>query len=496
MGTYTILLGLLFGFTILVVVTSLSRKKKNLPPGPSPLPIIGSLHLLGSQALLSLLNLTNKYGPIMCLNLGSIPTIIVSTPNIAREFLQKNDLAFSGKRIPDALHAHDHFKYSVSWLPANTQWRSIRKVLTSNIFTNNRLEANQHLRSRKVQELITFCHKSCKTGEAVEVGQAFFRTTLNLLSNTIFSKDLTDHSMKTKAAEEFKDCVWNILVESAKPNLVDFFPILRIFDPQGIRRRNTALFGKILDIFDGLINERMEQRKLNGFRNTDVLDTFLTYQEEHPDELDAKHVKHSLMDLFIAGVDTTASISEWALAELIKNPAIMKHAKNELEDVIGKGKVLEEDDISHLPYLKNIVKETVRLHPPGPFLFPRQPEKDVEVCGYTIPKGSQVLVSIWALGRDPNLWENPLMFNPDRYKKSDLDFRGQNFELIPFGAGRRICPGIPLAVKMVPLMLGSMINSFNWELEGAMKPEELNMEERIGLTLQMAFPLRAVPVPL
>ena len=203
-----------------------------------------------------------------------------------------------------------------------------------------------------------------------------------------------------------------------------------------------------------------------------------------------------LQDLFVAGTDTTSNTLEWAMAECLQNPEKMKKAKAELVQVIGKGKLIEEADVSRLPYLRCIVKETLRLHPPVPFLIPRRVEQDVEVCGYNVPKNSQVLVNAWAIGRDETVWENALEFKPERFLESEPDIRGRDFELIPFGAGRRICPGLPLAVRMVPVMLGSLLNSFDWKLEGGIAPKDLDMEEKFGITLQKALPLRAVPINL
>ncbi|GAA0163787.1 oxygenase [Lithospermum erythrorhizon] len=492
----TIVISLLFALTLLQTIFFSSRKnKKNLPPGPTPFPIIGNLHQVGSQPHKSFTKLGKIYGPIIRLELGRVTTIVISSPSIAKEILQKQDPIFSAVRgVPDAMHASNHFKYSAVWIPANSHWRSLRKILATNIFSNSRLEANQHLRFKKVQELIAFCGKSCENGSSIKIGEAVFRTSLNLLSNTIFSTDFADY-YSTKATE-FKDAVWNIVLNTTKPNMVDFFPILRKIDPQGIRRRCSGEFKKVLKIMDGLISERLEQRKANGRRSEDVLDEFLNYIEDHPGEIDFYHMKHTILDLFIAGTDTTSSSTEWGMAELMRHPDIMKKAKCELEDVIGKGKTITENDVARLPYLRCIVKEILRIHPGGPFLVPRKPTEDVVVHGYTIPKDSNVLISTWALGRDPSLWQNPLEFRPERFENSEVDVRGHNFELIPFGAGRRICPGMPLALKMIPLMLGSLINTFNWTMAPGMIPEDINMEEEVGLTIQMAHSPLLVPLPL
>lgn len=288
MDYLTIILTLLFALTLYEAFSYLSRRTKNLPPGPSPLPFIGSLHLLGDQPHKSLAKLSKKHGPIMSLKLGQITTIVISSSTMAKEVLQKQDLAFSSRSVPNALHAHNQFKFSVVWLPVASRWRSLRKVLNSNIFSGNRLDANQHLRTRKVQELIAYCRKNSQSGEAVDVGRAAFRTSLNLLSNLIFSKDLTDPY--SDSAKEFKDLVWNIMVEAGKPNLVDFFPLLEKVDPQGIRHRMTIHFGEVLKLFGGLVNERLEQRRSKGEKN-DVLDVLLTTSQESPEEIDRTHIE-------------------------------------------------------------------------------------------------------------------------------------------------------------------------------------------------------------
>lgn len=203
-----------------------------------------------------------------------------------------------------------------------------------------------------------------------------------------------------------------------------------------------------------------------------------------------------LQDLFAAGTDTTSSTLEWAMAELLHNPRTLSKARTELEQTIGKGSLIEESDIVRLPYLQAVIKETFRLHPAVPLLLPRKAGENVEVSGYTIPKGAQLFVNAWAMGRDPSLWEDPESFVPERFLGSDIDARGRNFELIPFGAGRRICPGLPLAMRMLHMMLGSLIHSFDWKLENGVTPESMDMEDKFGITLGKAQSLRAVPIQL
>nr|AUR26638.1 cytochrome P450 oxidase 76B6-like protein [Platycodon grandiflorus] len=485
----TILVGLSF---FLIFLANKSKSKK-LPPGPIPLPIIGNLLNLGQQPNQSLANLAKKYGPIMSLKLGRITTVVISSSSVAKEVLQKQDLVFSSRFSPDAFHALDHHQYSVGWLPVGTRWRSLRKIMNTAIFSGKGLDANEHLRRRKVQELIAQCGNSCKEGKAFNVGRAAFLTSLNLLSNTIFSKDLTDPNLDS--VKELKELVCDIFVEAGKPNLADFFPVLKKIDPQGIRRSMTVHLDKMLQLLGGLIKERLELRKVqkkSSSGNSDMLDMCLDINEENPEEIDIALIQRLCVDLFLGGTDTTSSTLEWAMTEVLRHPDIMMKVKVELNEVIGKGKILEEADISRLPYLQCIMKETLRLHPPTPFLVPRKVESNTQLNGYIVPKGSQVLVNVWAIGRDPSLWSDSLTFKPERFLTLKCDVGGQDFELIPFGAGRRICPGLALGMRMTLVMLGSLVNSFDWKVG----PEEVDMSEKFGLTLHKTQALWAVPMPL
>ncbi|KAF3646647.1 Geraniol 8-hydroxylase [Capsicum annuum] len=496
MDYYTLVLGFTFVLSYLYVIAKIcGRGSKKLPPGPSPWPIIGNLHFLGEKPHVSLANLAKSYGPIMSLKLGQITTVVISSSTIAKKVLKNQDQAFSTSRfVPDATHAHNHYQFSVAWLPVCPQWRTLRRILNTNLFSSNRLDANQHLRSQKVKELIAYCDKCSQEGKALDVSQVAFKTSLNLLSNTLFSKNLADPFSNSKV--ELKEVIWKIMVEVGKPNLVDYFPILKKIDLQRVRHRTIIYVGKLFKLFDDLINERLEEKRRGSNKKSDVLETLLNICEENSQEIDHNHIKSIFLDLFGAATDTTTSTVEWAMAEILKQPEIMKKAQAELEEIIGKEKLIEEVDVSRLSYLQCIIKETLRMHPPAPLLIPRRMDQDIKLCDYIIPSGSQVLVNVWAIGRDSTLWKNPLVFKPERFWNSSFDMRGQDFELIPFGAGRRICPGYPLALRMVPVMLGSLLNSFNWTLEAGFAPKDLDMEEKFGLTLAKAHPLRAIPSPL
>nr|AKI33875.1 cytochrome P450 76AD1-like protein [Seguieria aculeata] len=483
-----------FYFLKLNLSSSKLTSNGRLPPGPKPLPVIGNLHQLGETPHRSLAELARTYGPLICLKFGSITTIVVSSSVVAKEMFQKHDLSLANRKVPAAVRANDHDKFSIAWLPVCPKWRNLRKISAIHSLSNQRLDDSQSLRQAKVLELLDYVRQCCKVGEAVDVGKAAFTTSLNLLSNTFFSLDLASHSSTDSG--EFKELVWRIMEEIGKPNLADCFPVLRFISAVSVNSQLMGHSNKLNKVFAEIINERLKTpSSASAITGGDVLDTLLRLMEENDSELSFDDINHLLMDFFTAGTDTTSSTLEWAMTELLHNPEKMAKAQAELEQVLGNDNVLvQESDISKLPYLQSIVKETLRMHPPTVFLLPRKADADVELYGYVVPKNAQVLVNLWAISRDPNAWENPDVFSPERFLDRDIDMKGQDFGLIPFGAGRRICPGLTLAYRMLNLMLGTLIHSFNWKLGDGLSPEDLDMTDKFGITIQKAKPLRAIPV--
>ncbi|KAL2462988.1 Cytochrome [Forsythia ovata] len=472
------------------------RRSGKLPPGPYPFPIIGNILQLGKNPHQSLTKLSKIYGPLMYLKLGSRNTIVVSSPDIAKQVLQKHDQVFSSRTIPAASTAYDHFKKSLAWLPVASKWRNLRKICKEQMFSSHRLDASQGLRQEKLKKLCDYVHDCCINDQVVDIGDAAFITSLNLMSATLFSIDFAQFN--SDSSQETKEIIRGMMEVAAAPNLADFFPVLKFVDPQGILRQSKSYVGKLLVIFDDLINQRLKSRSdsIDHPARNDVLEAIIDYSQTNESELTIDVLKHLLLDLILAGTDTTSSTVEWAMTELLRNPEKMSKAKNELMTVVRRNKQVEESDISRLPYLQSVIKETLRYHPPGPLLIPRKAEVDIEINGYTIPKDAQILVNVWAIGRDSNIWLNPDSFEPERFLDRQIDFTGRDFELIPFGSGRRICPGLPLAYRMVHLMAATLIHNFDWKLEQGMKPEEVDINEKFGLSLPKAVPLKAFPVKL
>ena len=279
---------------------SKTPKSPKLPPGPSPFPIIGNILELGHQPHQALAKLSQTYGPIMRLKLGNITTIVISSPQLAKEVLHKNDQISSYRTVPDTLRAHDHHIYSVGWMPPSTQWRTLRRVCATKVFSPQQLDSTQVLRQMKVQELMDYVKERCKKGEALNISEASFTTVLNSISNTFFSMDLAHYT--SSKSQEFKDIVCGMAEEAGKPNVVDFFPILRLLDPQGARARMTKYFGKLIAFFDGIIKERLRLRALERETKAckDVLDSVLEVMLEDNSQVSHLHVLHLFLVSILA----------------------------------------------------------------------------------------------------------------------------------------------------------------------------------------------------
>nr|AJD87463.1 cytochrome P450 CYP76AD7 [Mirabilis jalapa] len=478
----------IFLLIILIIIHKLIFSSNHkLPPGPKPWPIIGNIHLLGNKPHRSLSKLAKKYGPLISLKLGTITTIVISSPDIAKEMFTKHDLALSARQVPEAAKIADHHLYSIIFLPICPKWRGYRKISTVHLFTNQILDTSQHLRRKKVHELVEYIKCCCENNQVVEIGKAAFTTSLNLLSNTFFSFDLAS-DIDFGYSIKFKNIVGELSEALAKPNLSDFFPIIKSLDLQGVKKKMEVLFTDMWDVFRKVVEERLSDNS-KGLKD-DVLDTLLKLVDEQEISLD--EVVHFIMDLFSAGTETTLITLEWAMTELLRCPDKMAKAQAEIDQVIDMDGSVQESDIPKLPYIQAIVKEILRLHPATPFLVPRMAEQEVQLCDYYVPKNAQILVNVWLIGRDPSVWSNPETFIPERFLGRDIDVKGQDFELIPFGSGRRICPGMSLGYRMVHLMLANLLHSFDWSLPNGLDPKDLDMEDTFGLTLRKAQPLDAV----
>eukprot|EP00253_Pinus_taeda_P000720 PITA_00720 len=493
----------LLGITSVVIYFLLDVWKRKaycrLPPGPRGWPIVGNLFQLGKKPHESLFRLATKYGPLMSLSLGIKTTVVVSSPTMAKEVLKTHGHIFAGRVVTQAGKSLSHDKSSFLLCQYGSRWRMLRRISTTELFSMKRLEALKDLRRVQVHRMIhQIFEDSVKGSESVNIGHIAFHSAFDLIGNMAFGRDMFDPHVSASA--DLKDAISKLMVLHTAPNLADYFPCLRFLDPQGVYRNTGIYRKKAYDVMDKFIEDRLAKRGENSDTSDDgqkdLLDVLLDMRN---DEFTLIDIRGYLNDMFVAGSDTTAVTIEWAIAELIRNPEKLKRAQAELEAVVGVDRRMEESDTESLPYLRAVVKEVFRLHPAGPLLVPHRADSDCEIAGFVIPKDSRVLVNVWGMGRDPQIWNEPLKFIPEKFIEDEMcghvGYSGKHFELIPFGAGTRMCIGLPLASRMVHLVLGSLIHSFDWAPPKGMCAMDVDMTDKFGLALQKAVPLEATATP-
>lgn len=374
----------------------------------------------------------------------------------------------------------------------------LRRILTTELFSSRAIDLFLPARKQQVHGLLIDLYSASQTKTPVNLAESTFIASANLVSNLICSKSLFDKTKKE--GRELKEMAREALEVVGEPNIADLIPVLKVFDPQGLKRRLMKTAKKFDEFFDKLIDERLEERrkgvKINDNGRMDMLDVFLDYRSQKKDdelkEFSRVDIKGMLADMFIAGTDTTSSTVEWGMTEILKNSAIHTKLTTELDQVVGRHRLVEESDIPNLPYLQSTVKELFRVHPAVPLLIPRRNDQDCHISGFHIPKHTILLVNVWGMGQDPNIWADPMEFRPERFEGSDIDVKGQDFELLPFGSGRRVCVGMPLGHRMVHYTLASLLQAFEWEVEREMVED---VREKVGITLQKKRSLVGIPKP-
>ncbi|KAL5545528.1 hypothetical protein UlMin_005215 [Ulmus minor] len=369
----------------------------------------------------------------------------------------------------------------------------MKKLCMSQLLGGRTLDQLLPVRREEIRRLLNLMQEKANAREQVDVGGELTKVTSNVVWRMSMSQRCAENDNE---ADEIRFMVKASQEILGKFNLSDHIWFLKKFDLQGLRKKSKEIHEKFDDMMERIIKEHDEARKEGKGRGDikDFLDILLEISEDESSEirLSRENIKAFILDIFVAGTDTSAIATEWALAELINHPKILKKARQEIDSVIGKARLVEESDIPNLPYIQAIVKETLRLHPPGPLLFRRSSQK-CTINGYDIPKNTQLFVNVWTIMRDPKYWDDPLEFKPERFLveegKSQLDVRGQNFHFLPFGSGRRGCPGTSLGLQIVQTSLAALIQCFEWKVDG-----EVDMEEGLALTLPRAHPLVCVPI--
>ncbi|XP_057950488.1 probable (S)-N-methylcoclaurine 3'-hydroxylase isozyme 2 [Malania oleifera] len=392
---------LLLSIPILFVILKNSLLKSSsylLPPGPRPCPVIGNIHQIGNMSHVALSNLAKVHGPLMSLRLTGQLLIVRSSPTTAMEILKTHDRVLSGRYIVNAVPVKspelNHLSLGFA-SECTKQWKLLRTICRTELFSPKALDSQIKLREKKVMEMVEFLGKN--GGKAVNVGEIVFATAFNVLGNVMFSRDLVDLQGRGMGGE-MKELITRILELISSPNISDFYPIVGQWDVQGIRKKTHEAFRRVFSIWDDIITERREQTK--DSRPKDFLDSLLHTRFNND------QINQFFMELFIGGSETTSETTVWAMAELIKNQESMQKLRKELTNEIG-GDIVRDSHLPNLPYLQACIKETMRLHPIVPLLVPRQALETCEVMGYNVPKDSQVLVNVWAIGEIPSIGRIP-----------------------------------------------------------------------------------------
>ncbi|KAF6140522.1 hypothetical protein GIB67_035549 [Kingdonia uniflora] len=457
-----------------------SQTKLNLPPSPPKLPLIGHLHHLFPFFHSACRDLSNKYGPIMLLQLGHAPFLIVSSPDTAKKILMTQDSEFADRPLTTAARIIMRGYTNVNFAPYGEYWRQGKKLFGEGLLSLQRVQSFRHVREEEAALMMEKISSSCSLQTPVNLGEMFRA----FITKTSFRCAVTTTSQDGHRLAKMYNGVMTIMGDFS---FEDFFPSLGWMDVlTGFRGRLRKIIQENDIFLDQLIEEHISRSAHSCVKKKDLLDLLL--QKEY--NLTRGNIKALISDLFL-GSDDAATSLEWAFAEIFNKPNVMKKAQEEVRRVVGMKSKVHEEDIHQMEYLKCVLKEALRLHPAGPTLVPRINFQVAHVNGYDIPANTTVLVNVWAIQRDPKIWDNAEEFIPERFTdKSEIKSPDHTF--IPFGTGKRSCPGISFGIAILELFLANLLFHFDWKLPGDLK--ELDMTEWQGFALKMKAPLELIPL--
>ncbi|WVZ77575.1 hypothetical protein U9M48_025429 [Paspalum notatum var. saurae] len=410
-----------------------------LPPRPWALPVIGHLHhLAGALPHRALRDLARRHRPLMLLRLGELPVAVASSPDAAREVLRTHDAAFASRPMSPM---------------QELAYRGARGVIFAPYGEGP---------SDDVGRLLRAVAAAAAAAEPAPVN----------LSEGV-AAFVADSTVRAIIGSRFRhrDAYLRMLQEGLK--IVPGMTLPDLFPSSRLARLVSSVPGKIerhrrgmLQFIDAIIEEHRESRAAGKDDDEeDLLGVLLRLQKEVDarDPLTTDNIKTVMLDMFGAGSETSATTLQWAMAELMRNPRVTRKAQDKLRRELGDHGKVTEDRLTGLHYLPLVVKETLRLHLPAPLLLPRRCGSPCRVLGFDVPEGTMVPVNAWAISRDPEHWDDPDEFVPERFERGERDFRGNDFEFIPFGAGRRMCPGMAFGLAHIELALAALLFHFDWE---------------------------------
>ncbi|XP_073289530.1 cytochrome P450 71A6-like [Primulina huaijiensis] len=461
-----------------------SKPGKTLPPSPRKLPIIGNLHQLTSHPHRFFHSLSKHYGPLLMVHFGSTPVLVASSADAAREIMKNKDLIFASRPKMGVAEKMLYGSKDVVFAPYSDYWRQMRSICVLHLLSNKMVQSFRHVREEETSAMIE--RIKGLGSAAINFSDMFSSLTNDVVCRVVLGRKYV----------VFEDFVRRTIEVFGTMNIGDYFPWLAWINKiNGFDSKVDKVCKDFDEFLEGVIRDhRYQERQGKEYAGSDFVDILLEFQRENQDTspIDDEALKALLLDMFVGGTDTTQTHLEWTLAELLKHPKIMAKLQKEVRQIAGTKQEITEDDVEKMRYLKAVTKESLRLHPPVPLLVPRVTSVDTNVLGYDVAAGTKVLVSAWTIGRDPSLWKNPEEFNPERFFETSIDFRGLHFEFIPFGAGRRGCPGISFAIPLDELALAKLLHKFDITLPNGVKEEDLDMTDAIGMTVHKNIPVFAI----
>ncbi|XP_058193833.1 cytochrome P450 736A117-like [Rhododendron vialii] len=469
---------------------------KNPPPSPRKLPLIGNLHQMGPFPHRSLHSLSQVHGPLMLLHFAAAPVLIASSSSAARDIMKTHDLIFSNRPKSTIFEKLMYGAKDVAFSPYGEYWRQMKSICVVQLLSNKRVQSFRDVREEETSLMI---EKISNSGsDVVNLSELIGELTGDVMCRVALGRKYGSGGGGGGGGGRrgFKDVLGELGELLGFFDIGDFAPWLKwVNRVNGVYGRAERLAKELDEFLEGVVEEHEgRERKVGEEGGQDFVDVLLEVQRENVAEMPIHRdsIKAIILDVFSAGTDTISTALEWVMTELLKHPQAMKKLQAEVRLIAQPNHSVIEDDLDQMSYLKAVIKETLRLHPPGPLIVPRESTKDVQVMGYDIAAGTLVLVNAWAIGHDPTSWEEPEEFRPERFLNSSVDFKGQDFELIPFGAGRRGCPGIQFAVAIDELAVANLVHKFDFALPAGV---ELDVSEAAGITVHKKFPLLLVATP-
>ncbi|XP_054787772.1 cytochrome P450 CYP736A12-like [Prosopis cineraria] len=487
-----LILLLTFIYMILFIFLRPNNQTKR-PPGPLALPIIGNFHLLGTLPHRNLQTLASKYGSIMSLRLGQVPVTVVSSPEAAELFLKTHDPIFAARAKTQAVDYLFYGSKSIVFSEYGSYWRDMRKMCAQHLLSASKVDLFGPMRREELRIMVKSSLEPAATiGEVVNLSEKVHQLLEDVVYKMVLGRSKDDQF-------DIKGLLSSCLSLTGAFNLADFVPWLETFDLQGLTRQLKETSRALDQVLEKIVKEHEQalnvQKDGQGEDFIDILLSLLVTDDERNHEITRDHIKAVALSMIAGAYETSAVSIEWTLSELLRNPRVMKNLQDELETVVGMNRMVEESDLSKLNYLNLVVKESLRLHPVAPFI-PRASTEDAIVDGYYIEKNSQILVNLWALGRNPRIWSDDAeVFYPERFLNSNSNnvFQEHDSQLPSFGSGRRKCPGMQMGLTTVKIVMAQLVHCFNWELPFGMKPADLDMTESFGLSIPRSKHLSAVP---